>query len=108
MEAKKHKHFNENKMPDDAPVEFSFDILKNINDDGNMSLPQHTGNTETKIDTLPGYNDLDEWFIKRYNAATYGLLQMRMMKLNRTNDDFRQLEDWVIENEQKYLDLTIK
>ncbi len=37
---------------------YEFDILKKIDKDGNMSLPQHTGNTQTKIDTLPGYDDL--------------------------------------------------
>ena len=41
-----------------AKPDYSFDILKEIDEDGNMSLPQHTGNTETKIDTLPGFDDI--------------------------------------------------
>ena len=40
--------------------DYEFDILKNIDEDGYIRLPQHTGNTETKIDTLPGYNDLKD------------------------------------------------
>jgi len=44
------QHFSE---PD-----YEFDVLKNIDEDGNMHLPPHTGNTETKIDTLPGFDDL--------------------------------------------------
>ena len=41
-----------------ADPDYEFDILKNIDEDGNMHFPPHTGNTETKIDTLPGYDDL--------------------------------------------------
>jgi len=38
--------------------DYEFDILKKIDKDGNMHLPPHTGNTETKIDKLPGFDDL--------------------------------------------------
>ena len=58
MEDERHKHFDWDKMPDDAPVPYEFDILKKIDEDGNMVLPQHTGNTETRIETLPGAADL--------------------------------------------------
>jgi hypothetical protein len=40
--------------------DYEFNILKNIDEDGNMHLPPHTGNTKTKIDTLPGYDDLKD------------------------------------------------
>lgn len=43
-----------------AEPDYEFDILKNIDEDGNMSLPQHTGNTETRIDTLPGFDDIKD------------------------------------------------
>jgi hypothetical protein len=38
--------------------DYEFDILKNIDEDGNMHFPPHTGNTETVIDVLPGADDL--------------------------------------------------
>ena len=60
MGNEKYESFDADKMPDDAPIKYSFDILKNIDEDANMSLPQYTGNTETKIDTLPGAADLQE------------------------------------------------
>lgn len=58
MGNEKYETFDEDKMPDDAPVDYEFNILKNIDEDGRIQLPRHTGNTETKIDTLPGAADL--------------------------------------------------
>jgi hypothetical protein len=63
MENEKNKCFDWDKMPDDAPQPFmpddyEFDILKQIDEDGRIRLPRHTGNTETQIDTLPGAADL--------------------------------------------------
>jgi len=62
MGNEKYELFDEDAMPDDAPQPFmpdyEFDILKNIDEDGRIRLPRHTGNTETKIDTLPGAADL--------------------------------------------------
>ena len=64
MENEKLEHFDMDAMPDDAPKPFmpdyEFDILKQIDEDGRIRLPQHTGNTETKIDVLPGAADLRE------------------------------------------------
>jgi len=40
--------------------DYEFDILKNIDEDGNMHLSLYTGNTETKIDTLPSFDDLND------------------------------------------------
>ena len=47
----------------------------------------------------------DQWFVKRYNAATYGLLQMNMMGKDRSDEDFKHLDDWINENEEKYFEL---
>ena len=58
MENEKNECFDWDKMPDDAPVPYEFDILKKIDKDGRMRMPHHTGNTETRIDTLPGADDL--------------------------------------------------
>jgi len=40
--------------------DYVFSILKEIDEDGSIRLPRHTGNTETKIDTLPGFDDLKD------------------------------------------------
>jgi len=63
MGNEKYELFDWDKMPDDAPQPFmpddyEFDILKQIDEDGKIRLPQHTGNTETRIDTLPSAGDL--------------------------------------------------
>ena len=49
----------------------------------------------------------EQWFIKRHNAATYGLMQMNMMGLDRNDNDFKNLDDWINSNEKKYDELTI-
>jgi hypothetical protein len=48
---------DKSKLFEDKP-DYEFDILKNIDEDGNMHFPPHTGNTETVIDVLPGADDL--------------------------------------------------
>jgi hypothetical protein len=63
MGTEKHEHFDWDKMPDDAPepympVEFSFSFEELIDEDGIMRLPPCTGDTQTKIDRLPGAADL--------------------------------------------------
>jgi len=60
MGNEKYEHFDMDKMPDDAPISYEFSILKEIDENGYIHLPQHTGNTETKIDTLPGADDLQK------------------------------------------------
>ena len=60
MGNEKYELFDWDKMPDDAPEPYEFAILKKIGKDGKMLLPQHTGNTETRIDTLPGASDLQQ------------------------------------------------
>lgn len=79
MENEKHELFDEDKMPDDAPVEYSFDILKNMDEDGRIRLPRHTGNTETKIDTLPGAIDLNTKTDPKLVWVTYDPLLERII-----------------------------
>lgn len=48
----------------------------------------------------------DKWFIARYEAATYALMQMNMMGKDRSDAEFKGLDDWINKNEDKYLKLT--
>jgi hypothetical protein len=63
FEDESDKHLRSDKslvlpVPQQKNADYEFDILKNIDEEGNMHFPPHTGNTQTKIDTLPGAADL--------------------------------------------------
>ena len=49
----------------------------------------------------------DQWFIARYEASLHALHQLNMMNKDRSDDEYKALDDWISKYEDRYVKLVL-